>query len=148
MSGPQGRFMSPDPSGLGVTITNPQSWNKYAYVRNKPLTLADKNGLYPTAVHNEIDRRAFASLSPTDLVLVADGQGEEHAIVPASFRYVLKRVPGSEHEVDGLDQEGLAGVAGAPEDVQSSRERELGGLFTRTEKPNEAEPQCLERHLE
>ena len=31
--GPQGRWASPDPAGLGaVDPTNPQSWNRYAYV--------------------------------------------------------------------------------------------------------------------
>jgi RHS repeat-associated protein len=35
----QGRWISPDPSGLGaVNLTNPQTWNRYAYVANNPLT--------------------------------------------------------------------------------------------------------------
>ena len=46
----QGRWISPDPAGLGsVTLANPQSWNRYAYVQNSPLTAVDTNGLacYP-----------------------------------------------------------------------------------------------------
>jgi RHS repeat-associated protein len=36
--GPQGRWSSLDPAGLGaVDPTNPQSWNRYAYVTNDPL---------------------------------------------------------------------------------------------------------------
>ncbi|HZR33721.1 MAG TPA: RHS repeat-associated core domain-containing protein, partial [Terriglobales bacterium] len=34
----QGRWISPDPAGLGaVTMENPQTWNRYAYVGNTPL---------------------------------------------------------------------------------------------------------------
>jgi len=41
-----GRWISPDPSGLNaVDITNPQSWNRYAYVNNYPPTFTDPTGL-------------------------------------------------------------------------------------------------------
>ncbi len=43
----QGRWISPDPAGLGaVDPTNPQTWNRYAYVLNNPLALVDPSGLY------------------------------------------------------------------------------------------------------
>ncbi len=38
-----GRWMSPDP--LGGDVTNPQSLNRYAYVRNNPTSLTDPTGL-------------------------------------------------------------------------------------------------------
>jgi len=42
----QGRWVSPDPSGLGaVDPTNPQSWNRYAYALNNPLSYIDPTGL-------------------------------------------------------------------------------------------------------
>jgi RHS repeat-associated protein len=42
----QGRWISPDPAGLGaVDPTNPQSWNRYAYVANNPLSYVDPLGL-------------------------------------------------------------------------------------------------------
>ncbi|HTY85592.1 MAG TPA: RHS repeat-associated core domain-containing protein [Silvibacterium sp.] len=45
----QGRWISPDPAGRAVAIlTNPQSWNRYAYALNNPLALADATGLSPT----------------------------------------------------------------------------------------------------
>src|SRR5271166_4035700 len=42
-----GRFMTPDP--LGGTKADPQTLNKYAYVRNNPTTLIDPTGLYTCA---------------------------------------------------------------------------------------------------
>ena len=42
----QGRWMVPDPAGLAaVDITNPQTWNRYAYVGNNPLSSIDPLGL-------------------------------------------------------------------------------------------------------
>ena len=43
----QGRWLVPDPAGLGaVDITNPQTWNRYAYLVNNPLNATDPLGLY------------------------------------------------------------------------------------------------------
>jgi RHS repeat-associated protein len=42
----QGRWISPDPSGLdAVDPSDPQSWNRYAYVFNDPLSVIDGDGL-------------------------------------------------------------------------------------------------------
>jgi RHS repeat-associated protein len=42
----QGRWPSPDPAGLAaVDISNPQSWNRYAYVMNDPMDYVDPLGL-------------------------------------------------------------------------------------------------------
>jgi len=38
-----GRFMAVDP-GDDTALEDPQSWNKYAYVRNNPLKFIDPNG--------------------------------------------------------------------------------------------------------
>ena len=46
-SAAQGRWLVPDPAGLAaVDITNPQTWNRYAYVGNDPLRNVDPMGLY------------------------------------------------------------------------------------------------------
>jgi RHS repeat-associated protein len=43
----QGRWTVPDPAGLAaVDPTNPQSWNRYAYVLNNPMSFVDPSGLY------------------------------------------------------------------------------------------------------
>jgi RHS repeat-associated protein len=42
----QSRWISPDPAGVSAADpTNPQSWNRYAYVLNNPLSLIDPTGL-------------------------------------------------------------------------------------------------------
>jgi RHS repeat-associated protein len=42
----QGRWMHPDPAGLAaVDPGNPQTWNRYAYVNNNPLSYIDPFGL-------------------------------------------------------------------------------------------------------
>ncbi len=41
----QGRWLVPDPAGLAaVDPTNPQTWNRYAYVANNPLRCIDRIG--------------------------------------------------------------------------------------------------------
>ena len=42
----QGRWLTPDPSGLAaVDPSNPQTWNRHAYVRNNPVSGVDPTGL-------------------------------------------------------------------------------------------------------
>ena len=52
-SSTQGRFTSSDP--LGGQIVNPQSLNKYVYVRNNPLRLTDPTGMYVCADGKKCD---------------------------------------------------------------------------------------------
>ena len=53
-SSAMGRFMSPDPSPLGLDLFDPQSWNLYSYVRNRPTGFIDNNGRWATDVHAQI----------------------------------------------------------------------------------------------
>jgi RHS repeat-associated protein len=53
----QGRWISPDPLGMGVVhLSNPQSWNLYTYVLNNPLTLLDPDGLDCVYLNDEGNR--------------------------------------------------------------------------------------------
>ncbi|MGH9733520.1 MAG: RHS repeat-associated core domain-containing protein [Candidatus Acidiferrales bacterium] len=46
--GIQGRWPSTDPAGLAaVNPMDPQTWNRYAYVRNSPLSMTDPTGMGP-----------------------------------------------------------------------------------------------------
>ena len=45
----QGRWLTPDPSGLAaVDPSNPQTWNRYVYVTNNPISFTDPTGLVRT----------------------------------------------------------------------------------------------------
>jgi len=45
-AGSQGRWLRPDPAGRGsASVANPQSFNRYAYVMNRPGSATDPSGL-------------------------------------------------------------------------------------------------------
>jgi RHS repeat-associated protein len=44
-SSAQGRFTSPDPLHSSASLIDPQSWNRYIYVGNRPLIYTDPSGL-------------------------------------------------------------------------------------------------------
>ena len=47
----QGRWISPDPAGMAaVELSNPQTWNRYAYVGNMPTGAVDPLGLWGSDV--------------------------------------------------------------------------------------------------
>ena len=72
-----GRFMSPDPSRLSITLSDPETWNRYSYVYSRPLSHFDENGKWPTEIHNQIIDRAFPNLSAAQrqvLATVSAGQ--------------------------------------------------------------------------
>ena len=43
----KGRWMSPDPYNGSMDPSNPQSFNRYSYVRNRPLNFTDPSGAVP-----------------------------------------------------------------------------------------------------
>jgi RHS repeat-associated protein len=50
-NGLEGRWPSPDPAGLAaVNPADPQTWNRYAYVRDSPLGEVDPTGLRPGGI--------------------------------------------------------------------------------------------------
>jgi hypothetical protein len=65
--GVQGRWPSPDPLGMGaVDLSDPQSWNRYAYVGNNPLIVRD-----PTGEGGEL---SLCAISPITCILGVIGQ--------------------------------------------------------------------------
>ena len=50
-SSTQGRWMSPDPYNGSYDFSNPQSFNRYAYVKNNPLSMVDPSGLSGVCVN-------------------------------------------------------------------------------------------------
>jgi RHS repeat-associated protein len=43
----QGRFTSPDPLMASAHVVNPQTWNRYTYALNNPLSYVDPDGMKP-----------------------------------------------------------------------------------------------------
>jgi len=64
--------MTPDPSNLSVDFWMPQTWNRYSYVLNNPLSMVDRNGLWPTFWHDEIYQEALPGLSSDAMQLLED----------------------------------------------------------------------------
>ena len=62
MSSAQGRFTSPDSVAINRQISDPQLWNKYSYVGNRPLSYVDPDGKWPFWIHNEIIDAAFGKI--------------------------------------------------------------------------------------
>jgi RHS repeat-associated protein len=77
-SGAQGRFTSPDPSNLSVDFWLPQTWNRYSYVLNNPLTMVDRNGLWPWYIHEKVIDEAFPGLSSQQLRALKDANWNMH----------------------------------------------------------------------
>jgi len=51
LSTTEGRWTSPDPAGMGaVSPGDPQTWNRYSYVENNPLSATDPLGLWRSDV--------------------------------------------------------------------------------------------------
>jgi RHS repeat-associated protein len=69
-SGAQGRFTSVDPSRQSIDLANPQTWNRYSYGLNSPLNYVDRNGLWPTWVHNEIAEAFSGILSSRQIKII------------------------------------------------------------------------------
>ncbi len=71
----QGRWLSPDPAGLGaVNPGNPQSWNRYAYVNNNPLSYVDALGLFCVPGHCGDNNDEYYD-DPADFITVCAQDG-------------------------------------------------------------------------
>jgi RHS repeat-associated protein len=79
--GAQGRFNSVDPTRLSAFIDNPQTWNRYSYAYNNPLRFVDKNGRWPTSIHNQIIDAAFPNLSGTQRQILKDVSAQQDSIL-------------------------------------------------------------------
>jgi RHS repeat-associated protein len=91
----QGRWASPDPAGLAaVDPSNPQSWNRYAYVGNDPLDLVDPTGLYPVclggSLYDEVDSYVDGAYAGSDYTFTGNqcGRGSPFLPTPLYDHYV------------------------------------------------------------
>jgi RHS repeat-associated protein len=105
-SSPQGRFTSVDPSRVSVDITDPRSWNRYAYTLNNPLVYVDHNGKWPTKIHNQIIEKAFPGLSRAQVSVLK------------SASYKTDNSPGSQQPKSAF-QHGMRARSEKPEDAKN-----------------------------
>ena len=108
----QGRWLSPDPSGLAaVNPANPQSWNAYAYVANQPLTATDPLGLgtitFKTVVSECITCVGVWQPSPWNLLSPTYWDFMDASMQPPTFQAPSKQTGGSASR-------GSAATAAAP----------------------------------
>lgn len=61
----QGRWMSPDPYDGSYDPNNPQSFNRYSYVRNNPLGMTDPSGLTPLCLVTVPDTETISEETTT-----------------------------------------------------------------------------------
>jgi len=67
-----GRFASIDPI-TAIAPTEPQSLNKYVYAFNSPYKYVDRDGRWPTEIHNLIFQLALPGLSREELTKIQRG---------------------------------------------------------------------------
>ena len=84
-----GRWTSPDPYGGSMTVNNPQSFNRYSYVGNDPINLADPTGLMPCidVVDPETGKTECISLPPETVTVtisridrIIESRGADHGV--------------------------------------------------------------------
>lgn len=71
-----GRFMSPDPTVVSATPSNPQTWNRYTYVLDNPSTNIDTNGKWTKGEHEAIINDVFNSMSDGDRTILKQASAE------------------------------------------------------------------------
>jgi RHS repeat-associated protein len=54
-----GRFMAVDPSAESIVLSDPQSWNRYAYAANNPLRYVDPDGTHNEEGHTTLTNEAL-----------------------------------------------------------------------------------------
>jgi RHS repeat-associated protein len=95
-----GRFMSPDPLLNSGHPDDPQSWNRYSYVRNNPLSRIDPTGLYD-----------FSKCAKGDSNCAAEKQRFTDAVNKA--KDLLKNMDPKSDQAKALDKAlGALGTAG------------------------------------
>ncbi|HRJ87047.1 MAG TPA: RHS repeat-associated core domain-containing protein [Pyrinomonadaceae bacterium] len=102
-----GRLSTTDPSRKSIIAANPQTWHRYNYCYNNPLTLFDDNGKWPTKVHNALIDRAFAGLSKGERQIIKDGSKSTDWRREKSPYFIATRYPENAHE-HSMRQEGVS----------------------------------------
>ncbi|HEX8293586.1 MAG TPA: RHS repeat-associated core domain-containing protein, partial [Pyrinomonadaceae bacterium] len=110
-SSSQGRFLGADDFSKDSHIGDPQSWNKYCYVRNNPLKLVDPTG---EKAHNQLTideehKRGLITISATFGVYAAKGNQMSRKELTREANRLRKRITDawstSSYERNGITYE-------------------------------------------
>ena len=121
--------MQPDPSPMGIAIADPQSWNLYSYVRNRPTRSVDVGGNWATDIHAQIVTYALqgyvsagelAELVHRQYVMDSDQSGD-HQYMHAMSNGKTKQ---SAEEASNLMWKFVA------DNIKKAKEATHGGVFT------------------
>jgi len=128
-SGAQGRFTSVDPSRQSIDLVNPQTWNRYSYGLNSPLNYVDRNGLWPTWVHNEIAEAFSEILSSRQIKIIQrishDVDFKDNGQAPQnSYRHSMC-APG---QAASDCNDAISGYIGANSEMAANRYFKVGAL--------------------
>ena len=116
----QGRWLVPDPAGLAaVDLTNPQTWNRYAYVGNNPLSNVDPLGLFqnilpppPPADDSSSFFAGGGANNVNRLQMIGDNKGGGGFLGDVSkFKFTGTPAPGATFPPPLIDQQGISFIA-------------------------------------
>ncbi|HXQ27062.1 MAG TPA: RHS repeat-associated core domain-containing protein [Candidatus Acidoferrales bacterium] len=100
--GIQGRWPSPDPAGISsVDPTDPQTWDRYAYVRNSPLTLTDPLGLDDGGGNNGCAPGDFTCIGSCGIYFCGSGPVPTIPFMPLAI-YTLPGAPATSGLPSGI----------------------------------------------
>jgi RHS repeat-associated protein len=122
MASSMGRFLSPDPSNLSVDFWLPQTWNRYTYGLNNPLTMVDKNGLWPSPIHFQMNDSSFPGMSKQDIGILDKAT------------WNMDWAPGQQDPRNAPQhgmQDGSGNVAGSPETMQEDARQQADDFISK-----------------
>lgn len=128
----QGRWPSPDPAGVAaVDPSNPQSWNRYSYVRNMPDILTDPLGLFTCLT---VDKNSYQDRESAD---ESNGHGPSFLDwdpEPQNCGLPPNNVGGGGFSIDGGEvfsaDNGLSGLLGGSDSMVQCPGNVCSGLGT------------------
>jgi RHS repeat-associated protein len=105
----QGRFTSPDEFWKDSQIGDPQSWNKYAYVRNNPLSYIDPSGEKAT-VRIETDeekKKGTIKITASIAIWTKDGKisKEDAQRAAGEYKKNIEKAWSGSYEQNGIKYE-------------------------------------------
>lgn len=120
----QGRFTAIDPTMESISGTNPQSWNRYAYVFNNPLRYIDPLGLWAFSIEYEYyeDGEKKGQVKSAKLVFTKTSEKDDATSLLKQLGYnpgdkgfdkLLKQVSAALGEADSVQSSKLGGEIGS-----------------------------------